>query len=700
MSRLPLRAAAWLTVVAAFATAFLGGPDRSLPPIVFVARQPLASGEVPGLGPGGRTAAAGGHLMLRSARGEVSDLLPAGRFFDVADPSVSYDGRTIAFSGLVHPDSAWRIWRVSASGDSLRPLTRSDREVPLDSLYGDEGRRFERYDDFDPCWMPDGTVAFASTRFPIEAEQGDVLTSNLWLTRPDGSDQLRITSERNGAEEPSIDPTRGRIVFARWFFSRFRPSLVDTSHVTTDPALAMPMDSVNLWHAVSTEHDGDFMRLQGGDGRHRDGQMAYQPVVRGDTTLIGVRPQHSALLPDAGRLGLQAFPHGMAAARPLAGLGSDLGWSACAPAVLPDGRLLFSLAGHAGEPFELWVMDARDVTRGNRRRARRLLARAGEHLLDAAVLAARPQPPPPMFPGFNPFRADDRPRMTLEQIVADERDVRFDCLNVFANGPVNHPTPDAVKIQRGLRIRFFSVVPRPGRPGADSLVLVDDKPVHPQGGVFVDAAPADQPMFEQLIDAQGRVVRSAGGPAHVPGFNFARPGAGTKCVGCHTGHSTLFVQPTRGEGEYTNVSTSATATASGSWPGTRGPAAAIDRRTQGDPAQVAWIADSQDAPWLRLSWNLAIEARSVVVYPLSSLLTSTATGTVRRAELVLLDGGREVRRLTLDHKWRSEGTRVAFPLTRMDALELRLVSAEGRYLRRPAAGVAEIETIARLAWEQ
>src|SRR5262249_44595779 len=138
-----------------------------LPPIVFVSRAPLpasAGGGVPGLGPRQRAAAAGGKLLVRLASGKVKTLVPASRFFDVSDPCPSWDGRRIAFAGLARRDSAWRIWTVGADGHDLRAVTRTDRALDLSPL-GSDAKRWARYDDLDPCWLPDGRIAFASTRF-------------------------------------------------------------------------------------------------------------------------------------------------------------------------------------------------------------------------------------------------------------------------------------------------------------------------------------------------------------------------------------------------------------------------------------------------------------------------------------------------------------------------------------------------------
>ena len=215
---------------------FVPRPDRSpdagprrraqlgkLPPLVFVSRQPIP-GEptaIPGFGPHHRDRAPGGRLWVRESDGSQRELLPSGTFFDVADPAVAWDGERIAFAGTVSPDSAWRIWLVHRNGGGLMPVTRTDRAALVDRF---DRAEFARYDDLDPCWLPDGRLVFASTRFPQRAQQGGVLATNLFVVHADGSGLHRITSERNGGEEPSIDPLHGRIVYGRWLFNRYLPS--------------------------------------------------------------------------------------------------------------------------------------------------------------------------------------------------------------------------------------------------------------------------------------------------------------------------------------------------------------------------------------------------------------------------------------------------------------------------------------------
>src|SRR5262252_4828267 len=144
---------------------------QGIPSIVFVSRHPVPGDPraVPGLGPAHRTVATGGRLMVREASGTVREILPKGTLFDVSDPAVSFDARSIAFAGTPAADSAWRLFVVDLDGHELRAVTRSDEN------------RAGRYDDFDPCWIGGRRLCFASTRHGLTAEYADVPVSNLYV---------------------------------------------------------------------------------------------------------------------------------------------------------------------------------------------------------------------------------------------------------------------------------------------------------------------------------------------------------------------------------------------------------------------------------------------------------------------------------------------------------------------------------------
>jgi hypothetical protein len=617
----------------------------------------------------------------------VRPLLSTGALFDVSDPCVSWDAKRIVFAGTAAPESAWRIYVVGADGRGLRAVTRTDRRLDLTPL-GPDTRRFERYDDFDPCWLPNGRVCFASTRFPQVAQQGGGIASNLFTVNADGTALSRLTSERNGAEEPTVDPASGRIVYARWWFNRYLASEIEPFGVTTDRTCAVPADTVDLWHAVSVLADGEGLRLAGGDPRGRASVMAYQPVMLGDGTLIGVRAEHLSLLPYAGRGAIQIFRGGFAEARTLAGAGIH-GASACSPAALPDGRVLFSLDRAGRGDYGLYVI------RADGSGLAKVEDRPETLELDAAVLAPRKRPPI-----VAPLHLEPMPELPFTrdaQFHDQSNTFRFDCLNVFANAALDRPFPTAPLMQRGLRIRFYGVLARPAAAGGDSVVMVRESKVTPAGAVHEDGIPADTPLFEQLVDDHGRVVRSASGPAHVPGYNFARFGSGTKCVGCHSGHSALPVPESAGLAKWVNASPSAEVRASSSAPGTAGAAAIADRRVKGSPDKVAWVGLSQVDEIIRLKWRWPIEVKSVVVYAISPDPNQGTDVQVQECQLVFLRGGREVGRSLLQGPLSPKGTRAECNGIRVDEIEIRPKRVSGRVLNRPAVALAEVETIARLA---
>src|SRR5439155_16227687 len=118
---------------------------------------------------------------------------------------------------------------------------------------------------------------------------------------------------------PVFDRRSGHIVYARWWFNRYRASSVDATGITTEAARALPADSVNVWQAVEMAPRDGIFRLAGGAIRSRRGTMAYQPAFTADGTLIGVYARNLGLSPRPGATGIQAFPGRYGRAERLAG---------------------------------------------------------------------------------------------------------------------------------------------------------------------------------------------------------------------------------------------------------------------------------------------------------------------------------------------------------------------------------------------
>ena len=516
-----------LVLVLATTGAFPGG----LPPIVFVSRAPVPGepGAIPGLGPHHRAIVTGGRLMVREPDGRVRELLPSGAFRDVSDPSVAADARRVAFAGVAAGDSAWHLWLVDLAGGTPIRIT-------------SDPRGSTRADDLDPCWIDDTTLVFASTRDGERAQYAEVPVTNLFRivdpTVRGRREPERITAERNGAEEPAMDWARGRIVFARWWFNRYRAS-TDSLGITSDTARAIARDTVNLWQTLHMSPVARMPRLAAADLRSRRGTMGYQPAVMSGGTIVSVYAANLGLSPRPGGTGVHAVkgfgPERRLAGAIVSGRAGDAYAgteglsppSACSPAALPDGRVLFSYDPGARGDFGLYVMDADGA------RVTRLHDAEGTLELDATPVVRR-RPPP-----------RERPLAGDELSGGKPGTFRYHDLDVFADGKTLEPAHGAARRIQGARIRFFATVPRPDREGGDSAVLVREAPVLASGEVDERDLPADTPMFEQLVDRDGRVLMTAHGPAHVAGSNAGVPGTTSRCVGCHLGHSTLAIPARR-----------------------------------------------------------------------------------------------------------------------------------------------------------
>jgi len=693
---LPPLVALWLAVgapLAAMPLAPVRGRAADVPALVFVSRQPasLSPGQIPGFGPHGRALATGGRLLVRERSGRIRALLPEGRFFDVADPCVAWDGKRIVFAATPSATAPWRLWRVDGDGSDLVQVTFDDRHL------GPGHAEFAlalpaRYDDLDPVWLADDRIAFASTCWPQRAQFAAIPVTNLFVATLDGARPLRITSERNGAEELSVDPRNGHILYSRWWFNRFLPAdppdqAGATPGVTLDRARAVPQDTINQWTAGTVAPDGEALKLAAGDARVRAGLRAYQPVRLADGSIVATWATESAMSPAPGFVGLQRFAPSISPAIQLTGPRSAFAGPACDPAALPDGRVVFSGDPLGDGDFGLYVVNP------DGRRPARVLDFAGTLELDAAVLGARPRPPvpPENFTGQN---SHDVPNTTLHQARDSVTTFRFDCLNVFTNANVDAAIPDAPPAQRDLRIRFYTPVARPAAAGGDSLLLLYEVPVEASGAVHVEDMAAETPMFEQLVDARGKVLRSARGPAHGGGYNFARLGAGTKCVGCHTGHSVIEPASNYWRAKWFNIAPSAQVWTSSA--ATGAPRNLVDRRTRGPVDQVGWAAAEADSGKIRLTWQVPIEVKGLVLYAVS---TDTQSGTnvrIRETGIVFRHQGREVKRLTVRRLLSAAGTRVDCDPVRVDTIEITPLRVSGLVNRRRCAGLAEIETIARV----
>ncbi len=141
--------------------------------------------------------------------GQVTTLLDDTRG-GIRDPQVHYDGKRILFSYRRGGTEQYHLYEIGADGAGLRQLT--------------DGA----YDDIEPTYLPDGGIAFVSTRCQRWV--------NCWLTqvavlyRCDGDGKnLRPLSSNNEQDNTPWPLPDGRLLYTRWEY--IDRSQVDYHHL-------------------------------------------------------------------------------------------------------------------------------------------------------------------------------------------------------------------------------------------------------------------------------------------------------------------------------------------------------------------------------------------------------------------------------------------------------------------------------------
>lgn len=128
-------------------------------------------------------------------------------------PDLSYDGKRLAFAwtcnnahtpNVFSRNNCWHIFTVNIDGTNLRMLT--------------DGA----WDDFDPCWLPNGRIAFVSERrggyIRCFAASLKVRNHTLFSMKDDGTDIVPMSYFETSEWNPSVN-NDGMLVYARWDYT-------------------------------------------------------------------------------------------------------------------------------------------------------------------------------------------------------------------------------------------------------------------------------------------------------------------------------------------------------------------------------------------------------------------------------------------------------------------------------------------------
>lgn len=691
-------------------------------PLIFVSRNHESNGNIfypqsgllPGMGAFSRFKIVGGRLMMRDESGNIITLIDSTMEFsgrsliDIQQPCVHWSGNKIVFAGIEHRDSSWRIYELNRAGTRLKKITFTDRNIDL-SQFGNAAVKFLKYDDIDPVYLPDGKIIFASTRFPTLSEIGGVNTTNLYIIDTTGTNLFRITTERNGGEKPTIDPLTGKILYSRWWVNIDRPSNLTSTGFTRVDSLALTTDIGNIWQVSFVNPDGDGLKQYGTDARTRKSIFSYRPRILPDGKMVSMFIPYLSMLNTSGSPGIRYYTKGFSEAHRVIGVDSTTPLYiqnppsygtmqppyAADPVSLPDGKILFSYASTVIEQdYGIYTcnLDGTGLTQ--------IIDLPGTLELNAELFI--PKTTPPVVQYLTSYDTNLVPPTTNPNTFYQGGLFRFDCINVYSNAPVDAPIEDAPQIKKNARFRFFFNFQREDINGQDHPILFREINLDRDGKIAEGDIPANISMFEQIIDSSGNVlVNRKGDIAHVTGMNFGNNGSGTKCVGCHAGHTLITVPPNLTEGSYTNLSTSADVRESSfrnlngiSYKGIN----TVDRMARNSDQKVNWISDGNTNEYVVLKWELPIDIRRFVLY---DILPNSNNGTnihVTDCELFLYKNNTVAKHIASTGELNTDGLTVQVsPITTADSVKIIVKSFTGTVTNQSVAGLAEIETNARVS---
>ncbi len=422
-------------------------------------------------------------------------------------PEVSFDGRTILFAYseatafaqsqgkeiyLWGPEVSYHIFRVNADGSELVQLT----DGP--------------YDDFDPCFLPNGRIVFISTRRGGYLRCGrHCPVYTLFSMKPDGSDIICLSFHETHEWQPSVTH-EGMLVYTRWDYVDRDTNIAH--HIWTcfpdgrDPRSfhgnypvrreSRPWMEMDI-RAVPGSHK--FVATAGAHHGHAFGSLVLiDPRVPDDNAMA----QLERLTPDC------PFPE--AEARPIAPY------------------MQYGTPWPLSEDDYLCVYDAQAKNRGiywiDRDGNKELIYR------DATIscispIPLRPRPTPPVIPSQTVQAAED-----LARADGHVPPATIAVANVYDS---DFSWPAGLKV---AALRVIQVLPKSTAPPNQPRIGVAEQtnaravlgvvPVEEDGSAFFEA-PVGKEIYFQALDADGLAIQS------MRSGTYVHPGERLSCQGCH-----------------------------------------------------------------------------------------------------------------------------------------------------------------------
>jgi hypothetical protein len=414
--------------------------------------------------------------------GELKQLVgsPEGQILDC---DLSYDGQEILFSWRRNSGDFYQLYRISIAGDDLRQIT-----------------EHESY-NFNGCWLPDGGIAFLSTRKPAFAYCWTSPVGVLYRMDRDGGDMCRISANYLNDFTPSI-MNDGQIIYGRWEY-------VDRP--------AIPIQS--LW---TVNPDGTNLAVYYGNRVLSPATFIEPQAIPNDTRILCTMTAHNG--PCRGAVGIIQPALGVNAQQAIRNLTPEVD---IGKVDRGDGN---QIRGLYESPYPL-DQEHFLVSRGGT-----ILLRDYDGTKQVVLLCekdgigfynARPvrsKPRPPMRPSVLPKEADDWATVILQDVYQGLEPFikRGEIKQICVVQEIEKPRMAETRYRAfGFQFPVVSC----GATYAPKKVW-GYVPVAEDGSA-VFKVPARLPLYFMAIDAQGRAVQ------RMRSFTNFMPGEVQGCVGCH-----------------------------------------------------------------------------------------------------------------------------------------------------------------------
>jgi len=206
----------------------------------------------------------------------------------IRDPSLSFDAKTLVFAkrrSLEKDD--YHLWTLDLETRAQRQLT-FNGAVKKEDVKGQTADFEMPCSDIEPCWLPDGSIVFQSTRCGHSVDCWPLPVSNLFRCDADGKNIRRIGFDQVQTFYPQLMDD-GRVCYTRWEYNdRSASGLQQLYAMNPDGTKQTGLFANNsefpfsLMHTRGIPGTSDIMMLSCGHHVGQKGRLALTRLAEAD----------------------------------------------------------------------------------------------------------------------------------------------------------------------------------------------------------------------------------------------------------------------------------------------------------------------------------------------------------------------------------------------------------------------------------